>query len=154
MNDHRFLLEVAKALAGCQEIELELKAYISHALSNIRGKVNGAFPFKFHGSDYDEASLETLIKVFSKLSDNADLVRRLNQFKKKRNSLAHMAIARCMNDDGKLDPWKTSGAYADITTVRTDSELILNEIFKEHSGLFTIDSNVPIPPAGPGDIDA
>jgi hypothetical protein len=165
MNDHRFLLEVAKALAGCQAIELELKAYISHAFRNIDMVLRSYksnppspiakfdAPFNFHGDDYKNSSLEQLIKVFQKLSDNVDLVKRLNQFKDKRNALAHKAIAQCMDEEGRLDEWKTASAYNDINTVQRDAETLLNDLFQEHSKRFVIYSGIPIPPARPGDPD-
>ncbi|MFT3789735.1 MAG: hypothetical protein QM741_01390 [Rudaea sp.] len=151
MNGQTFLLEVAKALSGCQAIELELKAYISHAFRNIRNTVAQKYAFKFKGEDCENYSLERLIKVFRKLSDNPGLIARLNRFKDKRNFLAHKAIAQCMDDEGVLGEQQMAEACADISAVQEDAETLLSEIFKEHRKLFVIYTDVPCPPPEPGE---
>ena len=54
------------------------------------------------GDDYANSSLESLIKVFRKLSDNESLVTELNKFKDERNFLSHTGIAHCLDYEGEL----------------------------------------------------
>jgi hypothetical protein len=139
-------MEVAKALAGCQAVELELKLYIKQAFLVVHDSIGGRLPFKFSGDDYIDASLEKLIDIFKKLCDNDDLIKRLNQFKGKRNNLAHKAIADCLDDLGDFDEWAAAGGYAILSTIQRDADGLLNDIAREHQKLYTIDSDIPIPP--------
>lgn len=146
MKIQKFLMEVAKALASCQAVELELKLYISQAFFIVRSSVGDRLPFKFSGADYTDASLERLIDAFKKLSDNDELIKRLSQFKSKRNHLAHKAIADCLDDLGDFDEWAAAGGYATLSTIQRDADGLLNDIAKEHQKLYVIESGIPIPP--------
>ena len=59
-------------------------------------------PFKFSGEDYEDSSLERLIHVFNKLTDNERLVDDLAAFKKERNFLSHRGIAHCLDYEGDI----------------------------------------------------
>ncbi|WP_146096976.1 hypothetical protein [Xanthomonas arboricola] len=146
MKSQQFLMEVAKALAGCQAVELELKLYISQAFFVVRSSVGDRLPFKFSGNDYADASLERLIDTFRKLCDNDELIKRLNQFKGKRNHLAHKAIADCLDDLGDFDEWAAAEGYATISTIQRDADGLLNDIAREHQNLYVIERGIPIPP--------
>lgn len=147
MNSSEFLLEVAEALAGCQAVELDLKLYITHALSKARRIINNRVPFKFSGEDYDDASLERLIEIFKKTCNNDDLVKRLGQFKTKRNFLAHKAIAKCIADEeGNLDNLTMAGLHLDLSIIKKDADELINAIRLEHQKLFEICGGIPIPP--------
>lgn len=139
-------MEVAKALAGCQAVELELKLYISQAFLVVRSSVGDRLPFKFSGDDYSDASLERLIDTFKKLCNNDELFKRLNQFKSKRNHLAHRAIADCLDDLGGFDEWAAAGGFVTLSTIQRAAEELLNDIAKEHQKLYVIESDIPIPP--------
>ena len=58
--------------------------------------------FKMNGEDYANSSLEGLIRIFKKLSDNEPLVAELNQFKDERNFLSHKSITHCLDHEGEL----------------------------------------------------
>lgn len=95
MTDRDFYLRIADALSGCQLVEQELKLYISEAFDLVQKCIGGKLPFTMTGRDYEDASLERLIKVFKKLSDNPSLVAALHKFKEERNFLSHRGIADC-----------------------------------------------------------
>ncbi|MGC3981888.1 MAG: hypothetical protein QM808_11550 [Steroidobacteraceae bacterium] len=97
-----FYQQVAYALTGCQLVEQELKLYISEALEYVRKCVGKRLPFSMSGEDYENSSLESLIKVFRKLTSNAALVAELGKFKEERNFLSHKAIAHCLDPMGEL----------------------------------------------------
>lgn len=97
-----FYLKVAFALLGCQLVEQQLKLYISEALELAQKCIGKRMPFKISGDDYEDASLERLIDVFRKLSNNQTLVAELGRFKKERNFLSHKGIAHCLDLDGEL----------------------------------------------------
>jgi hypothetical protein len=147
MKSQQFLMEVAKALAGCQAVELEIKLYISQAFLIARNSIGDRLTFKFSGDDYTDSSLERLIEAFKKLSDNDQLIKRLNQFKKKRNHLAHKAIADCLNDLGDLDAWAVAGSYTELCAIQRDADELIDGIAKEHQKLYIIENDVPIPPS-------
>ena len=92
MDKKDFYLEVAYALSGCQLLEEELKKYIADAFALVRKFVGDRMTFKFDGDRYVNSSLEKLIDVFNKLSDNQPLIAELNKFKDDRNFLSHRGI--------------------------------------------------------------
>jgi hypothetical protein len=102
MKEDDFYLKVAYALSGCQLVEQELKLYITEAFDLARKCIGNKMSFKMSGEDYANASLESLIKTFKKLSDNEGLVVRLGQFKDERNFLSHKGIAHCLDYEGEL----------------------------------------------------
>ena len=103
MPEDEVLSRTAVALAGCQMVELELKLYIQDAFNYIRTSLDGRLPFSFSGSDYVDSSLERLIEVFKKLSDNPELIGRLQKFKKERNHLVHRGLSQLMDYDASED---------------------------------------------------
>lgn len=102
MDYNDFYLKVAYALSGCQLIEQELKLYITEALELARKCIGKRLPFKLSGDDYANSSLEKLIEVFRKLTDNDQLVKDLRRFKEERNFLSHKGIAHCLDYEGEL----------------------------------------------------
>lgn len=77
MDEDDFYLKIARALSGCQLVEQELKLYITEALELAKKRIGNKMPFKMSGEDYANSSLEGLIKIFKKLSDNETLVSEL-----------------------------------------------------------------------------
>ena len=102
MNEDDFYLKVAHALSGCQLVEQELKLYITEALDLAKKCIGDKMRFKICGEDYANSSLESLIKIFKKLTDNETLVTELNQFKDERNFLSHQGISHCLDYEGEL----------------------------------------------------
>ena len=102
MDENDFYLKVAHALSGCQLVEQELKLYITEALDLAKKCIGDKMPFKMSGEDYAESSLEKLIEIFNKLSDNNGLVTKLRQFKNERNFLSHKGITYCLDYEGDL----------------------------------------------------
>ena len=102
MKSQDFYLQIAYALSGCQLVEQALKLYLADALELAHKCIGNRMTFKFSGDDYQDASLEGLIKAFRKLSSNEQLVRDLEAFKKERNFLSHKGITFCLDYDGEL----------------------------------------------------
>jgi len=102
MDEDDFYLKVAHALSGCQLVEQQLKLYITEALELANKCIGEKMPFKMTGDDYADSSLERLIDIFRKLSDNETLVTDLRQFKNERNFLSHKGIAHCLDYEGGL----------------------------------------------------
>lgn len=102
MNEDDFYLKVAHALSGCQLVEQQLKLYITRALELVTICIDGKIPFKMKGEDYANHSLERLIQTFRLLSDNEELVKRLNKFKDERNFLSHKGITHCLDYEHNL----------------------------------------------------
>lgn len=102
MDKNDFYLKVARALSGCQLVEQQLKLYIAEALELTKKCIGEKMSFKMTGDDYADSSLEGLIGIFKKLSDNEALVTELNRFKKERNFLSHKGITHCLDYDREL----------------------------------------------------
>lgn len=102
MNEDNFYLKVAYALSACQLVEQELKLYVTEAFELAQKCIGKRMPFKLSGDDYADSSLERLIEMFRKLSDNEPLVAELRRFKDERNFLSHKGIAHCLDYEGEL----------------------------------------------------
>lgn len=102
MDEDDFYLKVAHALSGCQLVEQQLKLYITEALELAKKCIGERMSFKMTGEDYADSSLERLIEIFRKLSDNEPLVVDLRQFKNERNFLSHKGITHCLDYEGEL----------------------------------------------------
>lgn len=134
MNDgDDFYLQVAYALSGCQLVEQELKLYISEALEYVKKSVGRRLPFKMSGEDYEDASLERLIDVFRKLSDNESLVADLRKFKAERNFLSHKGIAHCLNPMGDLGDISATEFMPRLRAVQSEAERLRTLIHNEGS---------------------
>ena len=102
MDEDDFYLKVAHALSGCQLVEQELKLYITEALELAKKCIGDKMPFNMSGEDYADSSLERLIEIFKKLSNNEVLVAELKRFKDERNFLSHKGITHCLDYEGEL----------------------------------------------------
>jgi len=95
--------KVGLALAVCQQVEEELKRYITMSLELASKLIGNEMTFRFTGEDYQDRSLERLIDAFRKLCGNDPLRERLDKFRHDRNFVSHQSIVRCMNPDGDLE---------------------------------------------------
>jgi hypothetical protein len=102
MDENDFYVKIAHALSGCQLVEQQLKLYITEALELAKKCIGEKMPFKMTGEDYADSSLERLIEIFRKLSDNDALVTELRRFKNERNFLSHKGITHCLDYEGEL----------------------------------------------------
>ncbi|MGF6575089.1 hypothetical protein ABH945_007218 [Paraburkholderia sp. GAS333] len=102
MKGRDFYLEIAYALSGCQLVEEAIKVYLTDAFSLVKMRVGRRIAFNFSGHDYEDSSLEGLIKAFKKLSSDAVLVRDLDAFRKERNFLSHQGITSCLDYEKEL----------------------------------------------------
>jgi hypothetical protein len=103
MEGRDFYLEIAYAISGCQLVEQELKLYLTDAFALAKKRIGDRMTFNFSGTDYENASLEGLVKAFRKLSSNDRLVRDLDAFKTERNFLSHQGITYCLDYAGELE---------------------------------------------------
>lgn len=137
MKEDDFYLQVANALGRCQLVELELKLYITQSLDLIKKNIGEKIPFNMKGDDYADCSLERLIDTFKKLSDNGTLVKELNNFKNKRNFLAHKAIADCSDYEGELFYSAAIELQPQLDNIQTEAERLYREIRKESHNAFS-----------------
>lgn len=133
MDDDDFYLKVAYALSGCQLIEQELKLYITEALELARKCIGERLPFKMSGEDYANASLERLIEIFRKLSNNDELVRDLRKFKDERNFLSHKGISHCLDFEGELFETTALEFQARLDAIQAEAVRLRNELHEEAS---------------------
>lgn len=81
------------------------KRRVTEALELAKKCIAEKMPFKMTGEDYADSSLERLIEIFRKLTDNESLVADLRLFKNERNFLSHKGITHCLDYEGGLfDP--------------------------------------------------
>jgi hypothetical protein len=133
MDRDEFYLKVAHALSGCQLVEQQLKLYISEALELAKKCIGKRMAFKITGEDYEDSSLERLIDIFRKLSDNEQLVADLRRFKNERNFLSHKGIAHCLDYEGDLF-FSTAAEYeARLAAIQVEAERLRRALHAEGS---------------------
>lgn len=131
MDYNGFYLKVAYALSGCQLIEQELKLYITEALELSRKCIGKRLPFKLSGDDYADSSLERLIEVFRKLTDNHQLVKDLRRLKEERNFLSHKGIAQCLDYEGELQESTALEFQARLEAIQAEAIRLRTELHEE-----------------------
>lgn len=131
MTPYEFHQKIAAALTGCQLVQQELKLYISEALELVTKSLDGRLPFRMSGRDYQDSPLETLIKVFGKLSDNPVLAAELNDFKTRRNFLSHRAITHCLDPEGELDIESMIEIESRLSLISSHSKHLCSKINEE-----------------------
>ena len=133
MDEDEFYLKVAHALSGCQLVEQQLKLYITEALELAKKCIGDKMSFKMSGEDYADSSLERLIDIFKKLSDNESLVTELRQFKDERNFLSHKGIMHCLDYEGDLF-YPTASEFQDrLVAIQNEARRLRSAINVEAS---------------------
>ena len=131
MNEDEFYLKVAYALSGCQLVEQELKLYLTEAFELAQKCVGAKMPFKLSGTDYANSSLEGLINMFKKLSDNEALVDELNRFKDERNFLSHKGITHCLDYEGEFF-YSTAAEFQErLKAIESEAQRLRTAIHEE-----------------------
>ncbi|ALQ10370.1 hypothetical protein D172_020090 (plasmid) [Pseudoalteromonas sp. Bsw20308] len=131
MEQDEFFLKVSTALSGCQMVEFELKLYLTNAVALIKKRLGERIFFGMSGSDFDNSSLEGLIKHFKKFSDNRELISRLNSFKNERNFLSHKAIAICMHQHEGYQQWQAASLDDRLNKINIEALSLFNDIHNE-----------------------
>jgi len=131
MEEDNFYLQVAYALSGCQLVEQELKLYITEALQLVRKRLGDRMPFKLSGDDYADSSLERLIDMFRKLTDNEELIGELRRFKDERNFLSHKGIAHCLDYEGELFHSAAVESEHRLTAIQVEAVRLRHAIHEE-----------------------
>ncbi|MDY4284588.1 MULTISPECIES: hypothetical protein [Xanthomonas] len=78
-------------LGGYQLIEALLKTYLRNYFNIAKHRLGRDLHFGFTGSDYDNAALGTLLKVFAKTCSDSQLVKDLQAEIPHRDYVAHQA---------------------------------------------------------------
>lgn len=131
MAENEFYSSVTHALMGCQLVEQELKLYITEALDLVRKRLASRLPFKMNGDDYEDSSLDKLIVVFGKLTNNDVLVKNLRKFKDERNYLSHKGIAHCLDPDHELMESATEEFNKRLDSIQIEAERLRVAIHEE-----------------------
>lgn len=132
-DDKEFHLQVAIALSDCQYVEFLLKHYIARAFDHVRQCLNGTLPFDYHGDQFEDTPLGGLINTFKKLSDNRDLVTRLQTFKTRRDQLAHRAFFDKLRKEELGLPVDDPGhPLAELTSLQRDAASLHLAVMTEY----------------------
>ena len=131
MDEDDFYLKVARTLSGCQLVEQQLKLYITEALELAKKYIGEKMPFKMTGDDYADSSLERLIEIFRKLTDNEKLVTDLRKFKSERNFLSHKGITHCLDYEGELYNPTTIEIQNRLEAIQKEAERLYLAIHEE-----------------------
>ena len=108
-----------------------MKLYIAEALELAKKCIGHKIPFKMSGEDYADSSLEKLIDIFKKLSDDETLVHELHAFKKERNFLSHRGIVHCLDPDGDLDYIAMAEFQTRLAAIEPEAQRLRYAIFSK-----------------------
>jgi hypothetical protein len=117
------------ALAGFQIIEEHLKMYIGYYYDAVRVLLKGQLSFQYTREEINEAPLERLTSLFSKINANNDLVKRIRSLLKHRNEIAHGAFTHLYGPPKTDEQFKTD--TAEFLVVAGKLDVIMKDIFTE-----------------------
>lgn len=128
-HEQEFYLKIAYTLGSCQMLEQELKNYIKTSHGIIREKVEEFIPYRFDEDDLEKYALGKLVEVFSKMSNDIDVIKRLKEFVSLRNELAHSAIAKSRDyEDGLFYP-KSMATMQKLTQVNNEASSLRTAVY-------------------------
>jgi hypothetical protein len=135
-----FLRQLGEALVPYQLIEELLKLYIEATHAKIQKTLIGKIPFRYPRSQYENAPLKHLIRMFSRHFDNDDLVKRLESAREKRNYVAHAVVGHYMGHRRKDSTMTRSSILKDLTKIKDEGQDLVTELGNELTALL---SDVP-----------
>lgn len=128
------------ALAGFQLVEQQLKEYIGYYYDAVRFLLNGKLSFNYTREEMDEAALERLTNIFSKINSNEELIKRIRALIKHRNNVAHRALVH-LYGKGRTDE-ELKANIDEFIEIAEKLGLILRDLLKETSNVVKIKSSV------------
>jgi hypothetical protein len=129
-----FLRRVGEALASYQLVEAVLKLYIEGVHLRIRRLVLGKVPFNYSPSEYENAPLEWLVKMFQRHSANKQLIERLRKAVKTRNYIAHRVVEDYMHHrEGR--PRIAARISRELKKLEDEGQGLAEELLKELTAL-------------------
>ncbi|NRA20187.1 MAG: hypothetical protein HRU05_06865 [Oceanospirillaceae bacterium] len=115
--------DVSDLLLIYQMIEGSLKLYIEYSCKLIKVLLPQNVAFNYTGKEHENSALGSLIKAFSKYSDNDVLIKDLAALQQKRNFVAHRALVDFMAKGESTNDMSTLKAKAWITFSQVQAEL-------------------------------
>lgn len=139
-------LQVAHTLAGCQLVEQELKLYITEILALVRKTADKRLPFNYSEADVEDKPLGDLIRQFSKLTNNKQLVKDLDAFRKERNFISHKAIINCLDFLNEVDYSAADALKPRLRKIKLDADKLVERMHEELSKIMVQFVFEPIEP--------
>ena len=124
MKDNEFHQEISKALAGCQQVEKELKDYIGIAFKAAQRQ---NLPYQPLTNDIEAMPLGKLIKAFKNNGGESDIVSALEKFTEERNFLAHRASSENIDLDGNI--YLSETLRERLAEIQTTAEFLRRRIY-------------------------
>lgn len=121
-------LAVAGALDRCQALELALKRHVAATFEAARKYLDPRIVFKLDESDVEKKSLGQLIDLYSKMSNDEELIKDLRKFTADRNFLAHKAIQSSYLPDGTFLP-SNDGIEQRVAQIESDAKRLFNKVY-------------------------
>lgn len=137
MNPKRneYLLAVADTLGVCQLLELELKFHISQASALAEKLIAGRMVLKtIDQGDYIDAPLGVLIKMFSRFSENTELITRLKALKEDRDFVAHRGVIACHDHDfggGEFEEMRADAIISRLDAIKKEANELIHMLYAE-----------------------
>ena len=138
--EQRYREAASHALAGFQLVEQQLKEYIGYYYDAVRFLLNGKLSFNYAREEMDEAALERLTTVFSKINGNEELIKRIRALIKHRNHVAHRALVHLYGKERTGEELETN--IDEFIEIAEKLGLILRDLLKETVNVARIKSSV------------
>ena len=117
-------------------LEQQLKIYIKTTHSIIREKLQGTIPYRFDEENLEKHTLGRLSTIFSRMSNNAEIVERLDKFIKLRNELAHTAISKSRDyEDGLFYP-ESLKTLELLEQIKQEASMLRSAVYTEGNEIY------------------
>jgi len=130
MKNEEYIDAVNHALLSFQMIEEALKIYVGLSYEIIRATTPLPIVFRFEPEAIINAPLERLIKMFSTVTLNDELIKDLRKVIKWRNYCAHNAFAHEFLDRMGRSPFKRH-PIEDVATIKKFSTSLVERVGNE-----------------------
>jgi hypothetical protein len=130
----RYVEAIGHALFAFQLIEEHLKERIAISYGYVALSVSDILPFKYEYADVQDASLERLLTIFAKFSENDELLKDLRRLPTNRNYCAHQGLLHAL-DDGDDAATSHEAEIARIAAIAEDAWQCFVRLNRETLGL-------------------
>lgn len=138
MKTREFYLRIAKALEGCQLLEMELKLFLAEKRELDMRRGRSPRPTDESANSFDDVALGKLIKKFRKASKNHSLADSLEAFRAERDFLAHKAISSCLDYEHEFDEYSLTDVGPRILAIQKNAALLTDKVHEEFSKISAI----------------
>ena len=129
-HEEKYMEAASHALAGFQIIEAGLKDYILEYHHIVQGFLPDQMRYEYSLQDIEGLALGRLVTTFSRMNDNASLIKSLQKLKTQRDDLAHRALTKLYGRE--RETFKFEDHIDNLVDLANDLGFLMEDLIKEH----------------------